>query len=76
MTTGGDLATRTLTNTSYHDITQDQARAANNGYISYVSVKKEAELAVWRFVEEEKPPFSVTVFLPALIFGPPIQPGP
>jgi nucleoside-diphosphate-sugar epimerase len=46
----------------------------NNPFISYCSSKKEAELAVWEFVKTEKPSFAVTVFLPALIFGPPIQP--
>jgi nucleoside-diphosphate-sugar epimerase len=46
----------------------------NNAYISYCSAKKEAEQAGWAFVEAEKPSFSVTVLLPALIFGPAIQP--
>jgi nucleoside-diphosphate-sugar epimerase len=74
ITTGADLATRTLTNDSWVDITQDQARSAQDSYISYCSVKKEAELAVWAFVKTESPSFGITVFLPALIFGPPIQP--
>jgi nucleoside-diphosphate-sugar epimerase len=71
---GDDLATRELTNTSYNTITQDFARSANNSFVSYCSSKKETELATWAFVESSKPHFGVTVFLPALIFGPPIQP--
>jgi nucleoside-diphosphate-sugar epimerase len=74
ITTGDDLATRTLTNTSWNNITQAQAKEMNNPYISYCSSKKEAELAVWEFVKNENPSFGITVFLPALIFGPPIQP--
>lgn len=32
--------------------------------------KKVAEEALWKFVEEEKPSFTVTNFMPPLIFGP------
>jgi nucleoside-diphosphate-sugar epimerase len=71
---GDDLATRTLTNRSWNTITQDYAKEANNMFVSYCSSKKEAEQAVWLFMETEKPSFGVTVLLPALIFGPPIQP--
>jgi nucleoside-diphosphate-sugar epimerase len=71
---GDDLVTRTLTNSSWNTITQDYAKEANNMFVSYCSSKKEAEQAVWSFMETEKPSFGVTVFLPALIFGPPIQP--
>lgn len=62
-----------MTNSFWSSITRDQAREAQNAFISYCSSKKEAELAIWKFVEEEKPHFTVTVFLPALIMGPPIQ---
>jgi nucleoside-diphosphate-sugar epimerase len=71
---GDDLATRTLTNRSWNTITQDYAKDANNMFVSYCSSKKESEKAVWLFMETEKPSFGVTVLLPALIFGPPIQP--
>jgi len=75
MTTGmpNELIGKTFTNKDYHGITPQDARDAANPYISYCSSKKEAELAVWDFVEKEKPAFAVTVLLPALIFGPPIQ---
>lgn len=63
-----------LTNKLWSSITQEQARKTNDAYISYCSGKKEAELAIWKFVKDESPSFTVTVFLPALIFGPPIQP--
>jgi hypothetical protein len=36
--------------------------------------KKEADKAVWKFIDENKPDFTVSILLPALIFGPPIQP--
>ena len=76
LTTGSpeELAGGPLTNKTWLPITQEQAREANNPYISYCSAKKEGELAVWDFVKTEKPSFTVTVILPALIFGPPLQP--
>lgn len=70
---GDDLATREITDDSWNSITKDFAASSNNEFVYYCSVKKEAELAVWDFVKTEKPTFGVTVFLPALIFGPPIQ---
>ena len=75
MTTGSpeELTATVFTNETWSNITQDDARKAQNAYISYCSSKKEAELAVWEFVKTEKPHFTVTVLLPALIFGPPIQ---
>lgn len=41
--------------------------------VSYCVGKKLAEKALWQFVEEEKPSFSVTNFMPPLIFGPMLQ---
>jgi nucleoside-diphosphate-sugar epimerase len=46
----------------------------NSDYISYCSGKKEGELAIWDFIKANNPSFTVTVLLPALIFGPPIEP--
>ncbi|KAK0717553.1 hypothetical protein B0T26DRAFT_802653 [Lasiosphaeria miniovina] len=76
LTTGSpeELLAGPITNETWLPITREQAREVNNNYISYCSGKKEGELALWDFVKAEKPPFSVTVFLPALIFGPPLQP--
>lgn len=70
---GDDLADRVLTDESWLPLSQEDARTANNAFYSYCSSKKEAELAIWDFVKEEDPHFGVTVFLPPLIFGPPIQ---
>ncbi|KAF2650140.1 NAD(P)-binding protein [Lophiostoma macrostomum CBS 122681] len=76
ITTGApdDNAARKYTNDSWNDITQEYARESKSDFIMYCSSKKEAELAIWDFVKAEKPHFNVTVFLPALIFGPPLQP--
>ncbi|KAK3168204.1 hypothetical protein OEA41_004650 [Lepraria neglecta] len=41
--------------------------------ISYCVGKNLAVKAIWKFVEEEKPSYTVTNFLPALIFEPPLQ---
>jgi nucleoside-diphosphate-sugar epimerase len=45
----------------------------NQAQVSYCVGKKLAEKAIWKFVEEEKPPFTITTCLPCLIFGPPLQ---
>ncbi|KAB5549794.1 hypothetical protein GE09DRAFT_184868 [Coniochaeta sp. 2T2.1] len=76
MTTGSpeELLAGPLTNETWLPVTQEQARAQNNAYISYCSGKKEGELAIWDFVKTTSPSFTVTVLLPALIFGPPIEP--
>jgi len=75
-TTGSpeELLAGPITSETWVPITQEQAREKNNDYISYCSGKKEAELAIWDFVRANHPSFTVTVFLPALIFGPPIEP--
>lgn len=76
ITTGAveDNKAREYTNESWNDITPESARELKSDFISYCSSKKESELALWEFVKSEKPNFSVTVLLPALIFGPPLQP--
>jgi nucleoside-diphosphate-sugar epimerase len=76
ITTGSkdEILAGPFTNSSWIHLTQDDARAAQNTYYSYCSAKKEGELAIWNFMETEKPSFTVTVFLPALIFGPPVEP--
>jgi nucleoside-diphosphate-sugar epimerase len=55
-------------------LTVADAIKAQNAYISYCVAKKVAEEVIWAYVAESKPHYTVTVFLPALIFGPPIQP--
>jgi nucleoside-diphosphate-sugar epimerase len=43
-------------------------------YLSYCVAKAESEKAIWAYVKDQSPSYSVSVLLPALIFGPPIQP--
>jgi nucleoside-diphosphate-sugar epimerase len=74
MTTGQDIDSRTFTSTSWLPLSIDDAITAQHPYISYCVAKAESEKAIWKFVEEEKPNFSVTNLLPCLIFGPPLQP--
>lgn len=76
-TTGSpaELSSGPITSSTWVPISQEQARTLkDNAYMSYCSGKKEGELAIWGFVEQQRPSFSVTVLLPALIFGPPIEP--
>src|SRR6266480_6112447 len=55
-------------------ITHDSTRQANHMFVSSCSSKKESELAAWEFMKTEMPAFGLTVFLPPLIFVPPMQP--
>ncbi|KAL7940145.1 hypothetical protein V8C42DRAFT_338423 [Trichoderma barbatum] len=75
-TTGSpeEVSAGPLTSATWLPISQEVARDTNNAYISYCSGKKEGELAIWDFVKTNSLNFSVTVFLPGLIFGPPIEP--
>ncbi|KFY48514.1 hypothetical protein V495_01271 [Pseudogymnoascus sp. VKM F-4514 (FW-929)] len=75
-TTGSpeELSLGPVTNSTWLPITPNEARAKNNAYISYCSGKKEGELAIWDFVKTNVPNFTITVLLPSLIFGPPIEP--
>lgn len=41
--------------------------------MQYCVSKKIAEKAIWKFIEEERPQFTVTNFMPALIWGPMLQ---
>jgi nucleoside-diphosphate-sugar epimerase len=45
-----------------------------SAFISYCSGKKEGELAIWDFVKKNSPKFTITILLPAIILGPPIEP--
>jgi nucleoside-diphosphate-sugar epimerase len=74
MTTGMDVDSRVFSSESWLPVTIDDAIKAQHPYISYCVAKAEGEKAIWKFVEEEKPAFSVTNLLPCLIFGPPLQP--
>ncbi|KAI9763586.1 MAG: hypothetical protein M1840_000380, partial [Geoglossum simile] len=62
-----------FTSKDYLATTIEEARAANHYFISYATSKKYSEQALWDYVEKEKPRYAVTVFLPCLIFGPPIH---
>ncbi|KAG4437215.1 hypothetical protein IFR05_007304 [Cadophora sp. M221] len=74
MTTGMDIADRTFNSSEWLPVSIDDAIKANHPYISYCVAKAESEKAIWKYVEDNKPSYTVSVLLPALIFGPPIQP--
>jgi len=73
MTTGEDIDTRVFNSSQWLPLTIEDAIKAQHPYISYCVAKAEAEKAIWKYVAENNPHFSVSVLLPALIFGPPIQ---
>jgi len=74
LTDGSDIATRTMDSSQWLPLSIADAIKAQHPYYSYCVGKAEGEKAIWKFVKEEKPTFTVEVLLPALIFGPPIQP--
>jgi hypothetical protein len=89
MTTGEDIETRVFnssqwlpvlspslpipTRTNISQLSTEDAIKAQHSYISYCVAKAEAEKTIWKYVAETKSHYSVSVLLPALIFGPPIQ---
>lgn len=60
-------------NNTAQQISNEEATKAQNPYMSYCAGKKVGEQAIWDYVKKENPSYSVTVLLPPLIFGPPIQ---
>jgi hypothetical protein len=68
------LSVGPITNSTWLPITPDQAREMKSAFISYCSGKKEGELAIWDFVKKNSPKFTITILLPAIILGPPIEP--
>ncbi|KAH9209864.1 hypothetical protein DL95DRAFT_476241 [Leptodontidium sp. 2 PMI_412] len=69
-----NIDTRVFTSKEWLPLTIEDAVKAQHPYFSYYVAKAESEKAIWKFVETEKPAFTVTVLLPALIFGPPLRP--
>jgi hypothetical protein len=41
-----------------------------NAYLAYRASKTFAEKAAWKFVEDEKPAFTLTTICPPFVFGP------
>lgn len=59
------------TEADWNPITEEEAH--KSGPFAYLASKTFAEKAAWRFVEEEKPGFSLTTINPPLVFGPVIH---
>ncbi|BGP15806.1 hypothetical protein JCM10213_005712 [Rhodosporidiobolus nylandii] len=55
-------------------LTWEEAKRSDDQTLVYVASKVHAEKAAWRFVEEEKPAFSLTTILPVFILGRTAQP--
>ncbi|KAJ5558391.1 hypothetical protein N7535_008598 [Penicillium sp. DV-2018c] len=75
ITTGAaeDVSSRVLGNDQWLPLDRDDAIKLQDSFISYCVGKKVAEKTVWDFVEEKEPSFTVTNFMPPLIFGPMLQ---
>ncbi|EXJ61994.1 hypothetical protein A1O7_02426 [Cladophialophora yegresii CBS 114405] len=66
ITTGSheDVKSRVFGNKEWLPLGREDAIQANNNYAK----------AIWKFVKEEQPSFTVTNFMPPLIWGPMLQP--
>ncbi|KAK6384902.1 hypothetical protein LTS17_002465 [Exophiala oligosperma] len=64
---------KVLTANDWNEVDPDVARQAQHGHVSYMYAKTLAEKALWKFVEDEKPQFTVSVISAPLIIGPPLQ---
>ncbi|PQE23108.1 hypothetical protein CJF32_00004531 [Rutstroemia sp. NJR-2017a WRK4] len=60
------------TEKEWSKITQEEA--LSDPTVGYFASKAFAEKAAWKYIEEEKPKFTLTTILPTLVFGP-IIPG-
>ncbi|GME85579.1 unnamed protein product [[Candida] boidinii] len=54
--------------TTWSDVSPEMV--ANNPLLGYMYSKKVAEKTAWDFIENEKPNFKLTTFLPPLVIGP------
>ncbi|KAK5214439.1 hypothetical protein LTS03_004102 [Exophiala xenobiotica] len=62
-----------LTSKDWNQVDPDVARKMQHPGASYIISKTLAEKALWKFVETEKPAFTVSVLTVPLIIGPPLQ---
>ncbi|KAG9234404.1 hypothetical protein BJ875DRAFT_376469 [Amylocarpus encephaloides] len=69
-----NIASRTFTSSEWLPLTINDAISAQHPYISYCVAKSESEKALWKYYTDSTPPYKLTVLLPGLIFGPPLQP--
>ncbi|KIW70303.1 hypothetical protein PV04_02588 [Phialophora macrospora] len=76
ITTGSqeDVKSRVFGNNEWLPLGREDAIHANHNYISYCVAKKLAEETIWKFIKEDKSSFTVTNFMPPLIWGPMLQP--
>jgi nucleoside-diphosphate-sugar epimerase len=51
-------------------VTWEEANTTTLPVTAYRASKKFAELAVWNFIEEQKPQFDAITILPPMVFGP------
>ena len=54
-------------------MTAEQAIEKNDPVLGYNVSKKRAELAAWKFMEEQKPAYDLTIISPDIITGPMIH---
>ncbi|KAJ7490815.1 hypothetical protein FB451DRAFT_1221150 [Mycena latifolia] len=64
----------TYTEVDWNPSTWEEAVKSTDPYFVYLASKAHAENAVWDFVKEEKPEFSVTSIVPPVILGEAAQP--
>ncbi|KAJ3015345.1 methylglyoxal reductase (NADPH-dependent) gre2 [Thoreauomyces humboldtii] len=70
------VAGHTYTEADWNDWASPMVKAQGkeaSGLITYLASKVEAERAAWKFVEDEKPSFTVVTIAPSYIWGPPIN---
>jgi NADPH-dependent methylglyoxal reductase len=60
----------TYTEKDWNPITYDEAAVVTDGPTAYCGSKKLAEEAAWKWVEENKPSFTLSTIAPAWVFGP------
>lgn len=68
--TKGFPADHVCNEADWNDMTYDYAKTAP-AFVAYTASKALAEKAAWKFMEEHKPHFDLTVLCPPVVWGPP-----
>lgn len=66
----GFLPNHVCNEADWNDMTYDEAKSAH-ALIAYATSKALAERAAWKFMQEHKPHFDLTVLCPPVVWGPP-----
>ena len=66
----GPWPEHTYSEEDWNPVTYDTAKSTSNGSVSYLASKTFAEREAFKYVEENKPNFSISTICPPMVYGP------